>query len=29
MLEIQIEDKVKWVKEVGFNKKVILVSLGG
>jgi len=26
-LEIQIEDKVKWVKEVGINKKLILVSL--
>ena len=26
-LEIQIEGKVKWFKEVRFNKKVILVSL--
>ena len=26
-LEMQMEDKVKLVKEVGFNKKVILVSL--
>ena len=28
-LEIQIDDKVKWVKGVGFNKNVILVSLKG
>ena len=26
-LEIQIEDEIKWIKEVGFNKTVILVSL--
>ena len=26
-LKIQIEDKLKFVKELGFNKKVILVSL--
>ena len=26
-VEIQIENKVKWVKEMGFNKKIILVSL--
>ena len=26
-LEIQIEDKVKWVKEMRFCQKVILISL--
>ena len=26
-LEIRIEDKVKWIKEVKFNKNVILVDL--
>ena len=26
-LELQIKDKVKWVKKLGYNIKVILVSL--
>ena len=26
-LEVQLEDKVRWIKEVEFNKKEILISL--